>query len=206
MDLGWEIGKYGAITVMFPAAMVVAAWLWAAAGWRACLQWLLTLLSAYLLVALSKILFKGWGISFPALDIAVLSGHAMNTSLVVIVAASLLARQIKTRWRWPAATLATAWGVWFAATCVAPGIHPLAEALAGSLVGSLAAWAFLRRLERFELETLAPAAVGVGLALVVLVGSLPKYNAERYLNDIAVKLSGAERPHLIPVWRAAPGS
>jgi hypothetical protein len=206
VDLGWQIGQYGGITVMFPAAIVVAAWLWVASCRRVSLEWLLTLAIAYGLVGISKIAFKGWGIGFETLDIAVLSGHAMNTSLVVIVALSLLARQIDPRWRWPVAVVATLWTWWFAVKCVAPVIHPLSEAVAGALVGSVGAWLFLRRLEQFEVRRLAAPTLAAGLMLMMIAASLPKYTAEHLLNHFAISLSGAERPHLTPSWREPPES
>jgi hypothetical protein len=206
VDFGWQIGQYGGITVMFPAAIVVAAWLWVASCRRVSLEWLLTLAIAYGLVGISKIAFKGWGIGFETLDIAVLSGHAMNTSLVVIVSLSLLARQIDPRWRWPVAVIAMLWTWWFAVECVAPAIHPLSEAVAGALVGSVGAWLFLRRLERFEVRRLATPTLAAGLMLMMIAASLPKYTAEHLLNDFAISLSGAERPHLTPPWREPPES
>ncbi|MGI4837693.1 MAG: hypothetical protein ACRYF9_08745 [Janthinobacterium lividum] len=206
MDFGWQIGQYGGITVMFPAAIVVAVWLWVASCRRVGLEWLLTLAIAYTLVGVSKIAFKGWGIGFETLDIAVLSGHAMNTSLVVIVSLSLLARQIDPRWRWPVAVGATLWTWWFAVKCVAPVIHPLSEAVAGALVGSVGAWLFLRRLEQFEVRRLATPALAAGLMLMMIAASLPKYTAEHLLNHFAISLSGAERPHLTPPWREPPES
>lgn len=206
MDFGWGIGQYGALTVMFPAALVVAVWLWVASCRRISLEWLLTLAIAYGLVGVSKIAYKGWGIGFETLDIAVLSGHAMNTSLVVIVSLSLLARQIDPRWRWPVAVAATLWTWWFAVECVAPIIHPVPEAVAGALVGSAGAWLFLRRLEQFQVRPLPAPTLALGLTLMLIAASLPKYTAEHLLNHFATSLSGAERPHLTPPWREPPES
>jgi hypothetical protein len=191
---------------MLPAAIVVAVLLWVSGSRNASLEWLLTLCLAYGLVGVSKIAFKGWGISFESLDIAVLSGHAMNTSLVVTVACSLLARQFNARWRWPLAMAGMFWTWWFAAECVAPHIHPLSEAIAGAAVGSIAAVLYLRRLEHYEVRPLPMPTLAVGLMLMVIAASLPKYTAETMLNDFAISLSGAQEPHLIPSWRQPPES
>lgn len=204
--LNWEIGGYGGITVMFPAGLVVALWLALASRPRASLEWLLTLAIAYGLVGASKIAYKGWGISFESLNVAVLSGHAMNTCLVVTVAFSLLVRQFKPEWRWPAAWLGMLWTWWFAVRMVAPVIHPLSEAVAGAVVGSLAAWLFLRRLERYEVRALPIPAAAVYLGLLMLTTTLPKYTAEHLLNHFAIELSGADEPHLTPAWRQPPES
>jgi hypothetical protein len=117
-----QITPYGGITVMIPAALVIGAWLWFSASRRSALLWAATLLGVYVIVGFSKILFKGWGIGLHSLNIAVISGHAMNTCLVVTVTLSLLARQISPSLRWPAALLGLVLGWLFAIFCVAPFI------------------------------------------------------------------------------------
>ena len=57
-----QIVQYAGITVMFPAALVSAAWLWLGASRKIALLWLGVLVTAYLVVGVSKILFKGWGV------------------------------------------------------------------------------------------------------------------------------------------------
>ena len=105
-----ELAQYGGLTVMIPAAVVIAVWLWYSRP-QAVKWWLMTIACTYSIVAFSKLLFKGWGVALHQLDIAVLSGHAMNTSLMVPVAMSLVARRINPDWRWPAASWA-GWRRW----------------------------------------------------------------------------------------------
>ena len=198
VKMSLDIGGYGNITVMLPAGLVLAGWLAYCASRRAAMGWLVTMLVAYTLVAGSKVLFKGWGIGVHRLDIAVLSGHAMNTCMVVTAALSLLARQLHPALRWAGAALGTAFGWWFAVNCVAPFIHPLPEALAGALVGSIAAWLFLRWLEQHEVRRVSPAAIAFGLVVIAACGAFPKYTAEHFLDQFAIALSGAEKPFSSP--------
>ncbi|KTC34349.1 hypothetical protein AO269_06735 [Pseudomonas putida] len=156
--------EYGAITVMFPIALVIAGWLWLSGARAACAVWLLTVLCAYALVGASKILFKGWGIGLPSLNIAVFSGHCLG------------------------------FGVWFAATLVGNVIHPMAEAIMGAVIGGSAAFAFLLVLERWNLRRLGLAALVPGLMLIVLAASAPKFTAEHWLDQVATSLSGATKP------------
>ncbi|WP_244647915.1 MULTISPECIES: hypothetical protein [unclassified Pseudomonas] len=186
--------EYGAITVMFPIALVIAGWLWLAGSRAACTVWLLTVLCAYGLVGASKILFKGWGIGLPSLNIAVFSGHAMNACLMVPVLASVLARQVHPYLRWPAALAGIGFGVWFAATLVGNVIHPMAEAIMGALIGGSAAFGFLLVLERWSLQRLGPATLLPGLMLITLAGAAPKFTAEHWLDQVATSLSGATKP------------
>jgi hypothetical protein len=196
-----QITQYGGITVMIPAAVVIGVWLWFCASRRSALLWVATLLGAYTVVGFSKILFKGWGIGLHSLNIAVLSGHAMNTCLMLTVTLSLLARQISSSLRWPAAGLGLVLGWLFAIFCVAPFIHPLEEALAGALVGSIAACAFLYSLEEVEFRKIPHAALAFGLAFMAFNATTTKYTAEHVLNRIAVTISGGGQAHVRGEWR-----
>jgi len=201
---GWgtmraELAHYGGITVMIPAAIIIAVWLRYSNPW-ALRAWVVTVGVTYSIVAFSKLLFKGWGLSIQSLDIAVLSGHAMNTCLMLTVGLSLVARQFNPVLRWPAALGGLLIGAGFSAYCVAPYIHPLNEALAGAFLGALAAIAFLWRIEASDIKV-SRRFIGFGLVVVLACAMLPKYNAELLLNRVAVSLSGAERAHQEPAWR-----
>lgn len=188
---------------MLPAAMVVAGWLWSMASRKLALLWLGILFVAYFVVGLSKVLFKGWGIGLESLDIAVISGHAMNACLVSTVVLSLLLRQLDHRLRWLAlgAGLLSTW--WFSVQYVGQTIHPLPEAIAGAVVGSAAACVFLFRLERKEVRKIPRTALALGLVVILLSTSIPKYTAEGVLNSLAVTLSGAEKAFMQPHWRTS---
>lgn len=201
---GWgymraELAQYGGITVMIPAAIIIAVWLRYSNPW-ALRAWVITVGVTYSIVAASKLLFKGWGLSFQYLDVAVLSGHAMNTCLMVTVGLSLIARQFNLALRWPAALCGLVASMGFSAYCVAPYIHPLNEALAGAALGATAALVFLWRIETTEVK-LTPGFIGGGLVFVLVCALVPKYNAELLLNRVAIGLSGAERAHQEPSWR-----
>lgn len=189
----FQIVQYAGITVMFPAALVIAAWLWSAASKKIALLWLAVLVCAYLIVGVSKILFKGWGIGLEDLGIAVFSGHAMNACLVFTVMLNLLCQQLDQRLRWPVlgTGLLATW--WFAIKYVAHTIHPLPEAIAGALIGSVAACVFLFSLKPNTLGKIPRPALVMGLAVVLAFNSMPKYTAERLLDHIAISLSGAEQ-------------
>lgn len=201
MESKLHIAQYAGITVMFPAALVVAGWLWCASSRKLALLWLGVLFVAYFVVGLSKVLFKGWGIGVESLNIAVISGHAMNACLVSTIVLSLLFRQLDHRLRWLALStgLLSTW--WFSVQYVGQTIHPLAEAIAGAVVGSAAACVFLCRLEKKQIRKIPLPALALGLAIIMLSTSIPKYTAEGVLNSLAVTLSGAERAFMQPHWR-----
>lgn len=186
---------------MLPAALVITAWLWMTRSPRSALLWIATVFAVYSIVAVSKILFKGWGVALESLGIYVLSGHAMNTCLVLTVGLSLLARQLHPLLRWPAALLGLAVGWMFSLYCVAPFIHPLPEAIAGALLGSLAACLFLFGLENIRPGRIPSAALLVGLLFIAFNAATPKYTAESILDRISLRISGAEQVFRAPEWR-----
>lgn len=195
------ITPYGGITVMLPAALVITGWLWMTRSRRSALLWVATLLAVYSIVAVSKILFKGWGVALESLGIYVLSGHAMNTCLVLTVALSLLARQVHLLLRWPAAGLGLILGWAFSVYCVAPFIHPLPEAIAGAFLGSMAACLFLLGLENIQPGRIPSGALVLGLLFIAFNATTPKYTAESILDHISLRFSGAHKVFRAPEWR-----
>ena len=191
MDAKLYITQFAGITVMLPAALVVAAWLWSIASKKITVLWFGVLLSAYFVIGASKVLFKGWGIGLESLGISVFSGHAMNSCLIFTVMLSLLCRQFDHRLRWPAigVGLLAAW--WFSVHYVAHTIHPLPEAIAGALIGSVAACVFVLCLKPYNVSQVPRPTLTLGLAVVIAFSCMPKYTAERLLDHIAITLSGA---------------
>ena len=193
---------YGGISVMMPAALVIAIWLWTTRSRRSALLWGVTLLVAYSVVVISKVLFKGWGVALESLGIYVLSGHAMNMCLMLPVGLSLLARQVRADLRWPAAGLGLVLGILFATFCVAPFIHPLPEALAGAMLGCTAACLFLASLENLRTGPIPSAAVIAGLLFIAISSNATQLNAERLLDRISMKMSGSDQAFRQPDWRS----
>ncbi|MDE1165588.1 MAG: hypothetical protein PW845_09405 [Pseudomonas sp.] len=175
---------------MLPAAIVIGLWLWFNASRRAACLWGTVLLGVYAVVATSKILYKGWGVGIDSLDIAVISGHAMNACLICTVGLSLLARQWHPALRWPAAVVGLVASVWFSVTFIAPAVHPLPEAIAGAIAGCVAALVFLVRLERLDAESIPISAIAIGVTVIILCAGIPKVTAESLLNHCAMAISG----------------
>lgn len=201
MDLQ-TLTPYGGISVMLPAALVIGIWLWTTRSRRSAALWGATLLVTYSAVVISKVAFKGWGVALESLGIYVLSGHAMNMCLMLPVGLSLLVRQVRPALRWPAAGLGLLLGGLFAAFCVAPFIHPLPEALAGAMLGGVAACLFLASLEKQATGRIPSAAVVAGLLFIAVSSNATQLNAERLLDKISMKMSGSDRAFRQPDWRS----
>jgi hypothetical protein len=204
VEFALSIAPYAGITVMIPAVLLLAVWLNYSASRRVAVLWLAVVVLAYGAVMVSKVLFKGWGHGFETLNIAVFSGHAMNACLVTPVLFSMLARQWHPLLRWPAAGLALIGGWIFSVTVVAPFVHPLPEAIAGAMIGGLGSMIFLSLAERYEIRPLPASAVAMGLTVIAVCASLPKYTAEGLLNHFATTLSGAEAAYTRTHWQDSP--
>lgn len=194
-----EIGRYADLSVMFPAAVVIALWLLFGRSPRATLTWLAVLGSSYALVAASKLAFKGWGTGIRSLDFTVISGQSMNATLMLSVLLSLLARQLRPSLLWPGALAGLAIGGWFALFQIRS--HPLSEACAGYLLGALAACIFLFRLERLDLVKLHPLPIALGIGLIGYAATLPRWPVEVWLDHIATFISGNEEVFTPWGWR-----
>lgn len=196
-----ELTRLADMTVMFPAALVILAWLLLSRSKTASCMWGISLLFVYGLVGASKVLFKGWGVGLQTLDISVISGQAMNATLILTVGLSLLARQYHAQLRWPAAALGQSIGWWFGIVCVTKNAHPLSEAIAGCMLGAIAACAFLYRIERIELRRLHWAAIACGLLLIGATTTITQFPVEKWLDQVAISISGEDKAIKHAGWR-----
>lgn len=110
----------------------------------------------------------------------------MNACLVFTVLLNLLCQQLDPRLRWPALGVGLLATWWFAIHYVAHTIHPLPEAIAGALIGSVAACVFVLCLKPYNVSHVPRPALTLGLAVVIAFSCMPKYTAERLLDRIAI--------------------
>lgn len=198
-----EVAPYAGVSVMIPVALVVTWWILISVTrpWKALFWWGVTLFVSYTSVIVTKLLFKGWGVGLESLNITVISGHAMNASLMITVTLSLLSRQIDCRLRWPATMVGLLIAWWFSLNCVVPTYHPVSEAVAGALLGSLGAILYLLFLETVDLNNIPVKALVFGMILIAVSTSMTGFSAEKLLNRAAIMFSGHEKAHKHPYWR-----
>lgn len=196
-----EVTRFADMSVMLPTAAVIASWLLLARSARAALAWLAVLCASYLPVTVSKLAFKGWGLGIRALNFAVISGQALNATLIGTVLLSLLARQLRPRLRWPAALAGLGTGSWFSLTRVAGHSHSLSEAIFGFLFGATAACLFLLRLERYRLQHLRPLPLLLGIGLIGYATTLPRLPVEEWLDRLALGMSGHAQVFVPCSWQ-----
>lgn len=107
------------------------------------------------IVGATKIMYAGWGISLPAFDFRVISGHTMLSTSVWMVAITL---QLKW-WRQPlipGVLAGMAIGAFTGISRLLNHSHSLPEVIAGWLLGVLVAAFFLRAVVNVDFERFRP--------------------------------------------------
>ena len=130
---------FGDGLMLFPVALLFAAWLARRAEGRPLARrWLVLLIGAIVLTSLSKLAFIGWGLGVASLDFTGISGHAMFASAVYPLLAAALAGPADRRRQFAAAAAAYGLAVLVAVSRVMLDLHSVSEAVAGVLVGGTA--------------------------------------------------------------------
>jgi membrane-associated phospholipid phosphatase len=195
--------KLADTNVMMPLACLLAGWLAYWHCWRAAVRWLLLFGAGLTIVVASKIAYIGWGLGIASLDFRGFSGHAMRAAAVAPVF-FLLAVQSRARTITAASLLAAV------AFAIAIGVsrlilhqHSLSEVIGGlALGGAIAAWVL--SVERSTRSLPWNPAVATGCILIIVVGMAARpAPTERWIEKIALYLSGHDRPYPHPARRAA---
>ncbi|SAI67758.1 Uncharacterised protein [Bordetella ansorpii] len=195
---------FGNAVFLVPLGALVCFQIFRQSGVRAGVVWMLAFGAGMLAVAVSKILFYGWGIGVPSLDLTCFSGHTF-LALTVWPFVSLLTLQgIMPRLAWlPGVAL----GLLVACSRVGVGAHSVAEVVAGGgLALSVLAATQIAGRPRPEglpgipnlLLPLMCALPVVGLAFAVTSGR--KLPTEHYFSQIGISLSGADQPMSREKW------
>ncbi len=194
---------FGEAIRIWPVALLAGGLLAWRGHARAAVVWLSALLFACLLVMASKIAFYGWGVGVRAWNLTCFSGHVVQALGLWPV---LLAMAVPVRWpTWR--TFAFSLGVLLAGLVgisrFASRAHPPSEVIAGALLGIGVALVGLRALHGANLPPRRSLIVFALAALLFLVDGdrfLPKLPSERWFQQIAVALSGHEKPVSRRAW------
>lgn len=200
-----SVTALGSVGVMGPVALIVAAWLALGYRWKYAGAWLALLGAASGLVALSKIAFIGWGIGVRHLDFTGISGHALMSTAVLPVAifvALLPARGARGAMRAAGVAVGLLLGVWVGVSRVVLDAHSVSEVVAGCALGAVVALAFVCIAWRAEPGKLSPTPVAASLAAVVVALHGVPVPTQHWITEIALELSGHERPFVRASWKA----
>lgn len=128
-----ELGDLG---LTLPTALAMSALLVAWRAWRMAWCWTLLFAFGFGVVALSKIVFMGWGGGWQALCFKALSGHATGVTAVYPTLFYLLLQGGKAGLRQGAVVAGLGLGALVALQLALSGEHSVAEAVAGWLMGA----------------------------------------------------------------------
>lgn len=199
-----SITALGGAGLTLPLAVTIAVWLTLGYSWRRAVAWLAVLAVAIGVVALTKIAFLGWGIGIRAWDFTGFSGHAMLSTSVYPVAMFLMLIRMRMPVRLIGIAFGLAAGVAVGVSRVALAAHSPSESITGCIVGALAALAFIYGSWRAEPHRWSAPAVLASLALVTVALHGVTVPSHRWVTQVALHLSGHERPFVRAHWKANP--
>ncbi|KDB05742.1 hypothetical protein LIG30_0561 [Burkholderia sp. lig30] len=199
-----SITALGGAGLTLPLAVTIAIWLVLGYSWRRAAAWLAVLGAAIGVVALTKIAFLGWGIGIRAWNFTGFSGHAMLSTSVYPVAMFLMLIRARTPIRLAGIALGLAAGVAVGVSRVALDAHSPSESITGCIVGALAALVFIYGSWHAEPHRWSVAAVVASLALVTVALHGITVPSHRWVTQVALQLSGHERPFVRARWKANP--
>lgn len=202
-----EITRFGDLVVTAPAAAAITVWLAMGRAWRLAAWWWILFIGGMALVVATKIAFIGWGLGIRPLDFTGISGHAMRATAVypVLFYLALLHPTPWLRMLSIAAGLSVA--ILIDISRVLVHAHSISEVVAGFLLGGLISVIFLRGVASIKALPVAHWVLAAGLLGVILsASSLKPAPTERWVEHMALALSGHDRPYTRSDWQAQSGS
>jgi hypothetical protein len=162
--MGILFTNIGDAAVTLPVAIICAGWI-ALFDVRLACRWIGALAAGMAVVGATKIIYAGWGISFPVPGFRMISGHTMLSTSVWIVAITL---QLKW-WRQPpllGIVAGTVIGLLTGIAHVMDHSHTPPEMLSGWVLGALVAMIFLRTALKAEFKHPRPVWSAISIVLV----------------------------------------
>lgn len=184
--------------VMLPAAALCLIWLLMGGAKRLALRWCVLLAAGLALVAITKIAFVGWGIGIASLDFTGISGHAMRATAIMPVLLYLASTDASRRLRLGLVGIGTLFGVLIGVSRLMIHVHSPSEVIAGCLLGAGVSTAFLAvMLSEPPPFFQVPRKYALPLLLLLFwpIFIAKPAPTERWLNAVALALSGHEKPY-----------
>jgi membrane-associated phospholipid phosphatase len=202
LHLWYTITRLGGPGLTLPLALTIALWLALGYTWRLAAGWLAIIAGASCIVALTKIAFLGWGVGVREWDFTGVSGHAMLSTAVYPVGFFLTLLPTRTRIRVLGVALGMAAGVAVGLSRVVLEAHSPSEAIAGCVIGALAAVLFVWWAWDAPPGKLSGVPVAVSLLMLAVALHDVRVPTQRWITHVALHLSGHERPYIRARWKA----
>ena len=202
IHLWFSITRLGGAGLTLPLAIAIALWLAIGYSGRLALGWLVIVGAAAGLVTLTKLAFLGWGVGIREWDFTGVSGHAMLSTAVYPVALFLTLLPARPRFRIAGVVLGLAAGLAVGLSRVVLSAHSPSEAVAGCIVGALAAIVFIRLAWDAKPSKLSAVPVAVSLLMLAAAMHDVRVPTQYWITHIALHLSGRDRPFIRARWKA----
>ena len=188
--------------VTLPAAATIAAWLLAGRAWRMALWWCVLFIAGLAIVVATKIAYIGWGMGIEALDLMGLSGHAMRATAVFPVIFYLMSQRSPPAVRASGVVLGILLGVLVGVSRVMLSVHSVSEVVTGCALGGAVSLGFIWIARGLPRPQLNRRIIAIGLLALLPASYASPAPTERWMNAVALFLSGHDAPYHRGVGRA----
>jgi hypothetical protein len=188
----------GHTAVMLPMAGAIAAWLIAGRAWKMALCWCVMFAAGLSLVALSKIAFLGWETGIPSLDFKALSGHALCSTAVIPVLFFVVLQGASTSWRTGGVVFGIGVSVALGVLLVHFKFHTASEVIPSFMLGTTVSLGYIRIATTLPAPRINRWTVPLSMIVFVVFFSLKPSSINHRLVDVALHLSGRDRPYEWP--------
>jgi hypothetical protein len=188
----------GHTAVMLPLAGAIAAWLIAGRAWKMALCWCVMFAAGLSLVALSKIAFLGWETGIPSLDFKALSGHALCSTAVIPVLFFVVLQGASTSWRTGGVVVGIGVSVALGVLLVHFKFHTASEVIPSFMLGTTVSLGYIRIATTLPAPRINRWTVPLSMIVFVVFFSLKPSSINHRLVDVALHLSGRDRPYEWP--------
>lgn len=184
---------------MLSAAAAIVLWLLAGRAWRMALWWCCLFGLGLVIVIATKIAFIGWGIGIGALNFVGISGHSMRATAVFPVLFYLVLQKSPAPVKTSGVLLGLALGALIGVARVVLDAHSVSDAVSGWLLGGAVSVGFIRISKRLPKPLLNLRLVGLSLLVLLPMSYAEPVPTNRWMNAMALYLSGHAKPYVRPV-------
>ena len=188
-----------------PSSLAIALWLAVGYSSRLALGWIALIAGAVSIVLVTKLAFLGWGIGVRDWDFTGVSGHAMMSTAIYPVAFFLILLPARSAIRVAGIAAGFCVGIAISFSRIVVEAHSPSEAVVGCAMGAVIALLFIRLAWHTAQSRNRLSILPVMMSLVVLVAAFHNIHipTHRWVEHVALQMSGHTRPFVRARWRAA---
>ncbi|NOT16627.1 MAG: phosphatase PAP2 family protein [Sulfuriferula sp.] len=202
------ITNLASFSVITPVALVITLWLWLGHAWRLSVWWLGLFTAGMAIVVVSKITFIGWGIGYRDYDFTGFSGHVVRATAIAPVLLYLISQRAAPTLRNLAVVTGYGFAVLIAISRVVVRAHSPSESIMGWVLGAIISAWMIYLLHHTPAIRIRHWLISLLLACLLWLSYLyaTPTPTQRWITQVALYLSGHDRPYIRVTWQLAPKS